>query len=224
MALHDSSLSPGGTLLGVACPQGILKVLSTTDAAPLSLSYSELWGTEHGLPAGMLRPLGWSEDSRYLYIVPAPLTGTSARLADGSALLRYDAADGQVSAIVKGADYRQARFAFALSPDGTTLALIDEGIRLPELTLRKIGGGGLERTIPLNSDSNARRQRYHQAGRILWSPDSTRLIIGLSTEGGTPPLQAEVLLVDTAHSGQPVLLETSSRYPAPLAWQEEGML
>jgi hypothetical protein len=224
IAPRDYALSPDGAFLAVSCPQGVLRVISPTWTAPLSLNYVDVYGEAHDAPLGLLHPLAWSKDSRYLYFVPAPLTGTTYRLADGAALLRLDVLDNRVSAIVRGADYRQARFAFAISPDGTTLALIDQGVSPLQLILRSIGGAGLEQQVPLNIDSNNRREKYQQAGRILWSADGSRIIVGLSTEGGASPLECEILLVDLAHSSQPVLLEMPAAYFAPLAWLDEDTI
>jgi hypothetical protein len=49
-------------------------------------------------------------------------------------------------------------------------------------------------------------------------------MIGLSTEGGPSPLECEILLVDLAHSSQPVLLEMPAAYWAPLAWLDEDTI
>jgi Tol biopolymer transport system component len=223
-APRDYALAPDGTMLAVTCPQGVLKVISPQWTAPLSLDFADVYGREHDVSLGLLRPLAWSNDSQYLFFVPTPLTGSIARLADGAALLRLDVLNNRVSAVVGGADYRQARFAFAISPDGTTLALIDQGVSPLQLSLRGIGGSSRERQIPLNPDSNERREKYRQAGRILWSADGTRIIVGLSSEGGTSPLECEVLLVDMAQGSQPVLLEMPAAYWAPLAWLDEDTI
>jgi hypothetical protein len=221
---RDYALSPDGAMLAVTCPRGVLKVISSQWTTPLSLNYADVYGRDHDAPLGLLRPLAWSNDSIYLYFVPAPLTGTIARLADGAGLMRLDAQNYRISAIVRGADYRQARFAFAISPDGATLALIDQGVSPLQISLRGIGGSGLERQIALNIDSNERREKYQQAGRLLWSADGTKLIMGLSTEGGDSPLESEILLVDLAQSSQPVLLEMPAAYWAPLAWLDEDTI
>lgn len=152
-------------------------------------------------------PLLWSADGQYLYYTNVPTPDGCALFANGTDLWRMDLGDGTTTQLVP-----EVGLALALSPDEQTLAYIGRG---PQLVLRDLASGA-ERVLPLPADT--------QAGGIVWSWDSSLLMLTVATNPCTLEEDTEILKVEVATLAQTVIPLPFGREWRTVGWGEAGLV
>lgn len=160
------------------------------------------WGLGYTIP----QPLHWSRDGRYLYYTNCPVPDGCAVFVNGSDLHRVDLNDGSVREIMP-----PVGLWLSLSPDETQLAYIgygDRGLVIQDLAT------GTERETKLDPGKD------YQAGQIIWSPDSTAIVLALAIQPCSTDWAAStsILRVDMATLEQVLLISEDERLFIPEEW------
>ena len=160
------------------------------------------WGLGYTIP----HPLHWSRDGRYLYYTNRPVPDGCAVFVNGSDLHRVDLNDGSVREIMP-----PVGLWLSLSPDETQLAYIGYGDR--GLVIRDLATG-TERETKLDPGKD------YQAGQIIWSPDSTAIVLALAIQPCSTDWAAStsILRVDIATLEQVLLISEDERLFIPEEW------
>ncbi len=152
------------------------------------------------------QPIGWSPDGRHLYFTD-PLYGIGGYILffGGPDLQQADLKTGLVKEILPNMN---CLCAMSLSPDGSTVAYLP-GVEQLELVLHDVASGA-EQRAPIDAN-------HHQAGSIVWSPDSKSLMYTMAV--GNPDSEAySVVKVNVAPMSQTILIRDDSRLLQTVTW------
>jgi hypothetical protein len=157
---------------------------------------------ESGLGSTTPRPFHWSNDGRYFYYTNLGIPdGCPAFFYNGNDLYRVDLRDGITVQIIPSSGAW-----LSISPDETTLAYVgyvSSGLILHDLDT------GEERESSIDPSIN------YIAGHILWSPNSTALVLTLALKPDPCSERwaesTSILLVDADTLGVKILIEADAR-------------
>lgn len=164
----------------------------------------ELWALGYSLPV----PMHFSQDGRYLYFTHSVTPDGCGLFAWNSNLQQVELATGQISEIE-----RTAGISLAISPDDTTLALVERNAETTTLVLRNLLSGEA-REIPLN-DGEAL-----QAGRIVWSSDGSSLVLTIAHDPCGANWTHSIIKIEADTLSQTTLVDRDARHFWPTQWTD----
>jgi hypothetical protein len=168
---------------------------------------TEPWAAGYSLPV----PIYFTREGSQFYFTHQTTADGCGLFAGGSNLQQVDLGTGQVVEIAGTEGIGQA-----VSPDGATLALVR---RTPEgvtLTLHDLLSGD-EQQVPLLEEE------AHQAGRIVWSPDGSGLVLTLAHEPCSAYWTHSIVQVDRVSLEQTILVERDERRFWSTEWLDDGI-
>ena len=178
-------------------------------------------------PQALLSTYRWTQDGKYLYLVPLTYPGGSGWYApryftNGHVLYRLNLETGEFETILR---YSKSSFAFLLSPDDRLLAYSypDE-----ELVVHiRVMENNVERQIELEGN-------YVRTGAFAWKPDGSKLFFASALTGwedGAAGISIFKLTLDNMHLQ--ILRNNDMRLLIPfpeyanqerLYWQDDSLL
>jgi hypothetical protein len=185
-----------------------------------SISYPEYYGEKADSGIGVIDPVFWSKDGNYLYFSIVREASGPMYFIDGSALIRMDLATGQISEVLKPtyAQFYSKYYSFSFSPDGRYLAYIIQPEKPLKVYLSDMETGHYK-SFPL-------KEKYNQAGQIIWSPDQKKISLGLGIvdyEGNIED-QFSICVIDFENESIRELFEDSTQKWYPKAWKTDNLI
>lgn len=212
----DTELSPSQNWATGFCNNDETWIVEVNQTAKWAISYGEYYGRKADSGNGIIAPFYWSLDNKYLYLTIQRGVSGPIYFVDGWGLIRLDLANGSITETLSPIQHQY--YSFSLSLDGKYLAYVLQPAE--SLTVNVIN---LETD---KAENHNLTPEYNQAGRILWSPNMSKIVLGQAIIDDTEikPNSFSVVVINLADDSRQILVSDNSVQITPKTWVDENMI
>lgn len=201
---------------GFPCNNDETWIIDVDQTAKWTFSYGEYYGSKFGSGNGVIAPFYWNSDNEYLYLTIQRGASGPIYFVDGWGLLNLDLTNGNISEILSPIQHQY--YSFSLSPDGKYLAYILQPAKPLTVSVLNLETNEVQ--------NHSLMPEYNQAGKILWSPDMSKIVLGQATIDvqEIQPNSFSVVAINLAEASRQILVSNKPVQMNPESWIDENTL
>jgi hypothetical protein len=213
---NNTEFSPDNKWAAGYCENDETWILGVNQTARWKISYGEYYGKKFDSGGGSISPYYWTLDGQYLFLRIDVEASGPIYFIDGWGLIRLDLVSGHISEILSPAQHDY--YSFSLSPDGKYLAYILQPANPLVINIVNLKTGDIV--------SFGIKAQYNQAGRIIWSPNKSKIVFGQATidDDEKNPNLFSVVVINLANGSRQTIVQDNPLEITPKTWVNENTI